>query len=66
MSETQAADQATPPDCERCGTRTFASSRVMRTHDIINNKAIPRDQAHPVWRCPACGRETPRTAEASA
>ncbi len=49
------------PDCERCGTRTYATTRTMRTHDISSGRTIPRDQTFPVWKCPSCGREAPRT-----
>jgi hypothetical protein len=60
------ADDETPPtqqapDCERCGTRTYPSTRTMRMHDISTGRAIPRDEVYPVWRCPSCGREAPRT-----
>ena len=50
------------PDCERCGVRTYPTTRVMRSHDITTGRAIPKDEAFPVWRCPACSREMPRTA----
>jgi predicted RNA-binding Zn-ribbon protein involved in translation (DUF1610 family) len=33
----------------------------MRMHDISSGRAIPRDEVYPVWRCPSCGREAPRT-----
>ncbi len=59
MSETQ-TPPATPPPCERCGTATFPSRRSMRTHDITTGKAVPQDKVVDTWRCPACGRETPR------
>jgi hypothetical protein len=51
---------AEPPACERCGTRTYPSTRWMRDHDISTGRAIPRDRLVPTWRCPACNRETPR------
>jgi len=62
MSEADQGTEAAPPDCERCGVRTYPTTRVMRSHDITTGRAIPKDEAFPVWRCPACGRETPRTA----
>ena len=40
----------------------FRTTRVMRSHDITTGRAIPKDEAFPVWRCPACSREMPRTA----
>lgn len=48
------------PACPRCGVTMFPSRRRMRTHDIEQQKAIPRDKVVETWRCPACGRETPR------
>lgn len=64
MSETESitpTSQEEPPDCARCGARTFATSRRMRTHSIEQGRAVPRDTDHPVWRCLRCGAETPRT-----
>lgn len=49
------------PDCDRCGTRTYATTRTMRTHDITTGRALPRDTTYQVWRCPSCGREAPRS-----
>ena len=60
MTETETTP-ATPPPCERCGTRTFPSRRNMRTHDITTGQAVPQDKVVDTWRCPSCGRETPRT-----
>ena len=59
MSDDQTA-QAAPPDCERCGARTYPSTRTMRTHDVSTGRAVARDRTYPVWRCPRCGREMPR------
>ena len=39
MSDAE-ANTYTAPDCDRCGTRMYESSRVMRTHDIIQGKAV--------------------------
>ncbi|MEW6583007.1 MAG: hypothetical protein AB1416_09625 [Actinomycetota bacterium] len=50
-----------PPDCHRCGARTFATTRTMRTHDISSGRAVPKDTVYPVWRCLRCGAESPRT-----
>lgn len=55
-----AGSTAAPPACERCGTRTYATSRRMRTHGIQSGRAVPADRVIAVWRCPACGREAPR------
>lgn len=60
MTETE-TPQATPPPCERCGTRTFPSRRSMRSHDIATGQAVPQDKVVDTWRCPSCGREMPRT-----
>lgn len=38
----------------------YHTMRDMQSVDIIRGKAVPRGHRHPVWRCPACGRETPR------
>lgn len=57
-SDDQPAQAA--PACERCGAGTYASTRKMRTHDISTGQAVPRDTVAQVWRCPRCGRETPR------
>jgi hypothetical protein len=54
-----------PPPCERCGTRTYPSTRHMRDHDISSGKAVPIDRIVDVWRCPACNREMPRGAAGS-
>ena len=51
-----------PPDCERCGTRTYPTKRRMRMHQIQGGQAIPQDRVVAVWRCPSCGREMPREA----
>ncbi len=59
MTETETS-QATPPPCERCGVTTYPSRRQMRTHDITSGQAVPMDKVVETWRCPACGRETPR------
>ncbi|WP_217913288.1 hypothetical protein [Miltoncostaea marina] len=61
MSETETTT-AEPPACERCGTRTFPSRRKMKAHglDIAERKAIPVERVVDTWRCPRCGRETPR------
>ncbi|MCU0307425.1 MAG: hypothetical protein MUE51_06585 [Thermoleophilia bacterium] len=61
MSET-AAEPAQAPECPRCGAGTFATTRTIRTHDITSGRAVPKEQAHPVWRCFRCGAETPRQA----
>ncbi len=61
MSEADQQTEVTAPDCERCGVRTYATTRVMRSHDISTGRAIPKDEKFPVWRCPACSREMPRT-----
>ncbi|MCB0871742.1 MAG: hypothetical protein H6531_01715 [Actinobacteria bacterium] len=61
MSDAE-ANTYTAPDCDRCGTRMYESSRVMRTHDIIQGKAVPRDRRYATWRCPSCSREVPREA----
>ena len=60
MSTDTEAPAQEPPACERCGTRTYASRRQMRMHQIHGGKAIPQDQTVQVWRCPSCGREMPR------
>lgn len=57
-TETHAGDA---PACERCGVRTYPSTRRMRMHQIYGGKAVPEDQVVPVWRCPSCGREMPRS-----
>ena len=38
-----------------------ATTRVMRSHGLQAGKAIPDDKTVNVWRCPACGRELPRS-----
>lgn len=50
----------TPPDCERCGVRTYATTREMRMHQLRAG-TVPENRTVAVWRCPACGREAPRT-----
>jgi len=61
MSTDESAMTQQAPDCERCGTRTYPTTRTMRIHDMSRGRPIPQDQVHPVWRCPSCGREAPRT-----
>lgn len=57
MTEETSAE--TPPDCERCGTRTYPTRRQMRMHQLRAG-AIPENKTVDVWRCPSCGREAPR------
>jgi hypothetical protein len=43
----------------------LASKRSMRTYDMVRGgPAVPIDKTVEVWRCPACGRELPRQAQA--
>lgn len=56
MTETAPQD---PPACERCGVRTYPTTREMRMHQLRAG-TIPENRKVDVWRCPSCGRETPR------
>lgn len=63
MTETETEPTAAdPPACERCGTRTIPSRRRMKRHslDVAERRAIPEEAVVDTWRCPRCGRETPR------
>jgi hypothetical protein len=60
MSSTEPT-AAEPPACERCGARTYPSTRKMLSHDISSGQAVPREKVVDVWRCPRCSREMPRT-----
>ena len=51
----------TPPPCPKDGIAMRATTRVMRSHGLQAGKAIPHDKTFDVWRCPACGRELPRS-----
>jgi hypothetical protein len=59
MAEEPAA--ATPPDCPVHGIAMRPTTRVMRSHGLEGGQAIPHDKTVNVWRCPACGRELPRS-----
>ncbi len=59
MTEISETAAETPPDCERCGTRTYGTTRQMRMHQLRAG-AVPENKTVPVWRCPSCGREVPR------
>ena len=56
------ATSEAPPPCPKDGITMRPTTRVMRTHDIQSGKAVPEDKTVAVWRCPACGRELPRSA----
>lgn len=58
-ADTQTTPES-PPACERCGTTTFRSSRAMKSHSLAEGRAIPQHQVVETWRCPRCGRESPR------
>jgi hypothetical protein len=34
----------------------------MKVHNLEGNKAVPLQRRVAVWRCPACGFESPREA----
>lgn len=48
------------PPCPRCGVTTYPSRRAMRVHNLEGARAVPEQKVVDVWRCPACGAETPR------
>jgi predicted RNA-binding Zn-ribbon protein involved in translation (DUF1610 family) len=54
--------EETPPPCPKDGITMRPTTRVMRSHGLQAGKAIPEDKTVNVWRCPACGRELPRSA----
>ncbi|MGD9694476.1 MAG: hypothetical protein AB7V42_02315 [Thermoleophilia bacterium] len=53
------ADEPTeaPPNCPKCG---IVMRPATRAHGTVRGRAVPRDTAVNVWRCPACAREMPR------
>ena len=53
--------EETPPPCPKDGITMRPTTRVMRSHGLQGGKAIPEDKTVDVWRCPACGRELPRS-----
>jgi ribosomal protein L37E len=60
MSDPHFAAERRP--CDRCGVAAYPSTRVMKVHNLEGNKAVPLQRRVAVWRCPACGFESPREA----